>query len=68
MFLDVAFSRQQMLQQYYSRGLLASQGVKVDPLPPHVYATSDGPRNGSSRTGKCFSFGGAANIRIFRTK
>jgi myosin V len=41
MFLDVAFSRQQMLQQYYSRGLLASQGVKVDPLPPHVYATSD---------------------------
>lgn len=31
----------QMLQQYYSRGLLASQGVKVDPLPPHVYATAD---------------------------
>ena len=31
----------QTLQQYYSRGLLVSQGVKVDALPPHVYATAD---------------------------
>ncbi len=31
----------QLLDDYYSQGLLASQGVKVDPLPPHVFATAD---------------------------
>ena len=31
----------QHLEAYYSQGLLSSQGVKVDPLPPHVYATAD---------------------------
>lgn len=31
----------QTLEEYYTRGLLVSQGVQVPALPPHVYAVAD---------------------------